>query len=270
MKTSKNRSRRRLPAALVLSAALLGTGASYATLTPGVADAADSQAAGDVEKGRKLYQTSCMSCHGPSGVGRQSLKEDDPGVPSLIGVGAAAVDFQVGTGRMPMRATGAQAPRNMPVFDDAQVNDLAAYIASLGPGPSVPKQKYLDPVTDAKALTEGGEIFRINCAMCHNVVGSGGALTRGKYAPKLTGVDPKHIYEAMSTGPQSMPVFNDANISPEDKQKVISYIVHVNSKPKPGGLSLGSLGPVSEGLFVWVAGLTMMIGCAVWLGMKSA
>lgn len=270
MKTSKTRPRRRLSSALVLGFALIGTGASYATLTPGVADAADTQAAGDVEKGRQLYQTSCMSCHGPSGVGRKSLKEDDTGVPSLIGVGAAAVDFQVGTGRMPMRATGAQAPRNMPVMNDAQIADLSAYVASLGPGPSIPKKKYLEPVTDAKALTQGGEIFRINCAMCHNVVGSGGALTRGKYAPGLAGLDPKHVYEAMSTGPQSMPVFNDANISPEDKQKVISYINHVNSKPKPGGLSLGSLGPVSEGMFVWVAGMTMMIGCAVWLGMKSS
>ena len=36
--------------------------------------------------------------------------------------------------------------------------------------------------------------------------GAGGALTRGKYAPSLQNTTPKHIYEAMVSGPQSMPV----------------------------------------------------------------
>ncbi len=55
----------------------------------------------------------------------------------------------------------------------------------------------------------------------------------------------------MVTGPQSMPVFNDANISPEEKQSIISYLKYVEAQPSPGGLALGSLGPVTEGLFAW-------------------
>ena len=102
------------------------------------------------------------------------------------------------------------------------------------------------------------------------LVGAGGALTRGKSAPGLEGVSPAHAYEAMVTGPQSMPVFNDANITPEDKQDIISYLKYVEEEPSPGGVSLGSLGPVSEGLFAWAGAMVILIGCAVWLGAKSS
>lgn len=56
-----------------------------------------------------------------------------------------------------------------------------------------------------------------------------------------------HIYEAMVTGPQNMPVFNDLNISPEDKRDIISYLKYIENNPSPGGFALGSLGPVAEG-----------------------
>ena len=79
----------------------------------------------------------------------------------------------------------------------------------------------------------GGEIFRVNCAMCHNFAGAGGALTRGKYAPSLFGTTPKHIYEAMVTGPQSMPVFNDPNIAPTDKRDIIAYLKATQDAPEP-------------------------------------
>ena len=106
--------------------------------------------------------------------------------------------------------------------------------------------------------------------MCHNFAGSGGALTRGKYAPNLRNVTGAHIYEAMATGPQSMPVFNDANITPENKRDIIAYLHDVDKNENPGGLNLGNLGPVSEGLFAWTFGIGILIACAVWLGKKAA
>ncbi len=162
--------------------------------------------------------------------------------PGLIGVGAAAVDFQVGTGRMPLQANGPQARVKEPQFNDEQTAQLAAYVGSLGPGPAIPEAQYLDPKKGDPAA--GGGLFRTNCAMCHNVVGAGGALTRGKYAPNLSEVSPKHLYEAMQTGPQNMPIFNDANLTPDDKRDIISYIREVSENPSPGGFKLGSLGPV--------------------------
>jgi len=105
--------------------------------------------------------------------------------------------------------------------------------------------------------------------MCHNVAGAGGALTEGKYAPNLQSVTGKHIYEAMVTGPQNMPVFNDLNLTPEQKADIITYLKYVQDNKSPGGFALGSLGPVAEGLFIWIFGLGAVVAMTVWLTAKS-
>lgn len=262
MKALAARRRHPLAAVLLMLLGLMVTGATYAVAAPST-EKASHLLTGDKANGEKLFLANCSTCHGVGAVGATAG-------PSLIGVGAAAVDFQVGTGRMPMEATAPQAPRKEVLFSQQQIADMSAYVASLGPGPAVPAEEYLSYVTSEDRLAEGAELFRVNCAMCHNVVGAGGALTRGKYAPPLHGVEPAHFYEAMITGPQSMPVFNDANITSEQKQSIISYINYVNEQPSPGGLTLGSIGPVSEGLFVWIGLLVLIIGCTVWLGAKSS
>ena len=105
--------------------------------------------------------------------------------------------------------------------------------------------------------------------MCHNFAGQGGALTRGKYAPTVMGVTARHIYEAMITGPQSMPVFSDKTITPEEKLSMIKWIKAVEAEPQLGGASLGRVGPVTEGLLAWTLGLGLLVGAAVWLAMKA-
>ncbi|GAB2680180.1 cytochrome bc1 complex diheme cytochrome c subunit [Thalassiella azotivora] len=262
MKALAARRRHPLATVVLLLLGLLVTGTAYATVAPGSAEAGTT-AEGDAERGRELFLANCSTCHGDQATGTGIA-------PSLVGVGAAAVDFQVGTGRMPMQATAPQAPNKPRELTEQDTADLAAYVASLGPGPAIPDEDVLRPTDDPEALARGGELFRINCAMCHNVAGAGGALTRGKWAPALDGVSEKHIYEAMATGPQSMPVFNDANLSPEEKNDIISYLKYMEERPSAGGLSLGSLGPVSEGLFVWVGAMALLIGAAVWLGAKSS
>lgn len=250
---------------VILLFALVAMGGLYVTLQPRAAQA-EGASADDIAAGRELFLANCATCHGLQGQGRV----DDDGHtigPSLIGVGAAAVDFQVGTGRMPMAASGPQAQRKPPQFTDEQTHQMAAYVASLGPGPAVPSDDAVDPSKGDPVA--GGEVFRINCAMCHNAAGAGGALTHGKFAPPLTGVKPRHIYEAMETGPQNMPVFNDDNISAKEKRDVIAYLDAIEKNGSPGGLSLGSLGPVTEGLYAWTIGLVMLLGCAVWLGAKA-
>ena len=262
--------RRRHPAAIavLLLLGLLVTGGAYSFLAPKDANAAASVAADTVEEGKNLFLANCASCHGLNAQGTKSG-------PSLVGVGAASVDFQVGTGRMPLAGPNIQAPVGKVKFTDEEISALAAFVASLGPGPAIPDAKWttvIEPGTpeNNRAIAEGGEIFRVNCAMCHNFAGAGGALTRGKYAPSLQETTPQHMYEAMVSGPQSMPVFNDTNLTPEAKQKVISYLKAQENATNVGGLTLGNLGPVSEGLFAWVFGLGILIGCAIWLGKKAA
>ena len=153
-------------------------------------------------------------------------------------------------------------------FSQEQIDAIGAYVASLAPGPEVPTDEMVDPALGNVAL--GGELFRVNCAMCHNFAASGGALTRGKYAPPIRDISAVHIYEAMQTGPQSMPVFGDGNLSSESKRDIIAYLDALGTQENPGGMSLGSLGPVTEGLFAWVFGLGILVAAAVWLGSKAA
>jgi len=252
---------RRHPLATVslILVGLLATGGAYALFTTSAT--AETSAAQDelITDGGKLFAANCATCHGMALQGTSQA-------PSLIGVGAAAVDFQVGTGRMPMAATGPQAEKKPPQFTAEQISALAAYVASRGAGPGIPDEKYLQGDGDAAV---GAELFRINCAMCHNVAGAGGALTEGKFAPALGGVEPVHVYEAMITGPQNMPVFNDHNISPEDKANIITYLRFLDETPSVGGFGLGDIGPVSEGLFIWIFGLGAIVAITVWLTAKS-
>ncbi len=254
--------RRRHPAAIaiLLLLGLVVVGGAYSLLAPRTAQASISTA-DSVAEGKALFLANCATCHGLNAQGVDKVG------PSLVGVGAAAVDFQVGTGRMPLAGPSVQAARGEVKFTEEQIRAMAAYVASLGPGPGIPEEEYTTAKGGDVAL--GGELFRVNCAMCHNFAGSGGALTRGKYAPSLKNSTGKEVYEAMITGPQSMPVFNDANISPEGKKAIIAWLETTRSEQNVGGMNLGNLGPVSEGMFVWVFGLAFMVACAVWLGQKS-
>jgi ubiquinol-cytochrome c reductase cytochrome c subunit len=260
-KRKLNNSRRNPFAAIVVIAAgLLVAGGGYAGATAAVShNTGGAYTADQITQGSKLFKANCASCHGKNAEGANYG-------PSLIGVGAAAVDFQVGTGRMPGQASGPQLMKKPVQFTPEQTAALAAYVASLAPGPSVPDEKWTATTGNT---TRGGELFRINCAMCHNAVGAGGALTEGKFAPVLKGVEAKHIYEAMVTGPQNMPVFNDANLTPQDKKDIISYLKYMEANPSAGGEELGSLGPVAEGLFLWLFVLGGIVAITIWLGAKS-
>jgi ubiquinol-cytochrome c reductase cytochrome c subunit len=262
--------RRRHPAAiaLLILLGLILTGAIYSAVAPRPAEAAGVSTA-DVTAGKQLFLANCASCHGVNAEGRATGNKDAIAGPALAGVGAAAVDFQMGTGRMPMRAPAVQAPRDDKVkFSQEQIDQIAAYVASLAPGPAVPSEEAVDPTKGDVA--KGGELFRVNCAMCHNFAGSGGALTRGKYAPSLMGVTPTHMFEAMETGPASMPVFNNDTMTPESKRDIIAFLTTLDKHEAPGGMSLGALGPVTEGMFAWIFGLGLMVAAAFWLGSKSA
>jgi ubiquinol-cytochrome c reductase cytochrome c subunit len=256
--------RRRRGGLLVVALALVAFGALYAAVQPDTSASADEPSSAQLAKGKQLYDVSCITCHGIDAQG-----EPNQG-PPLIGVGAASVDFQLGTGRMPLAAPGQQAVSRARVFTDSEIAAIAAYVDSLAPGPAIPSQDQYDTshVTDAE-LAQGGQLFRTNCAGCHNFAGKGGALPDGGHAPALTKTTPKHIYEAMITGPQQMPVFSDKVITPKDKTEIIAFIEHARTQPSMGGDDLGSTGPVAEGLWAWIAGIGTLVLVAVWLGAKG-
>ncbi len=259
-------SRRRHPRAgyAVMVLALVGLGGGYAALAPqpdrAQAAAVENASATDIAKGKQLFQENCASCHGLSAQGT------DVG-PSLIGVGAAAVHFQVSTGRMPAGDPGVQSERKPPQFSPEEIRQMAAYVASLGGGPPIPSEEKADPTGADVAM--GSKLFSANCAQCHNFAGSGGALTGGKRGPPLDDATPRQIYEAMLTGPASMPVFNNSTFTPEQKRAIIGYVVETRQEPNPGGHGLGRFGPVTEGLVGWLVGIGLLVGAALWITAKK-
>lgn len=248
-------------AAALIGLGLLLTGGAYAGASAAMASTADTQVATNltVEDGKKLFQANCATCHG------LDLQGTEAG-PSLYGVGELSVEFQVATGRMPLQAQGPQAPQKPVQFTQAQIEAMAAFVQSTSPGPTFPEDEVLDGEGD---IARGAELFRINCAMCHNVAAAGGALTEGKYAPGLANTSALHMYAAMVTGPQNMPVFNDLTLTTEDKRDIISALLFLQENESAGGFSLGSLGPVSEGLFIWIFGIGSLIAITVWITAKS-
>lgn len=260
--------RRPITGAVLLLLALVLTGGLYSAFAPAQAGATDSNEE-LVKQGRELFLVGCATCHGQNGEGVSTVDGNNLG-PPLAGVGAAAVDFQVGTGRMPLAAPGNQGPTKPQTFNQDEIDALAAYVASFAPGPAVPEESdySLAGLTEderTEAIARGGLIFRTNCSACHNFAGKGGAMPRGGYAPDLSNTEARHIYQAMLTGPGNMTNFSDGNLSPEEKRDVIAYLYSLREQPEYGGFTLGGLGPVSEGLFAWVVGIGAMVGFAIWI-----
>jgi ubiquinol-cytochrome c reductase cytochrome c subunit len=259
--------RNRLAGFVVMAFGLLAMGGLYAAVSPAQAQQTVTTAE-QVEEGRQLFTVNCSSCHGLNGEGIRTDGNGQLG-PSLVGVGAAAVDFQVGTGRMPMAAPGQQAPVKPVVFTDEEREALAAFVASLGPGPAIPDESDystagMSEEEREEAIVRGGQIWFTNCTACHNFDGASGAMPRGGKAPSLHETSPKNIYQAMLTGPGPMDNFSDGNISPEDKRAVIAYIESIREEPEAGGFALGAIGPVAEGLFTWL-GIGVLVVFTIWI-----
>ncbi len=263
MRSGTSRRRHRAARPLALAFALVLMGALYAALSPATQVAADTGMSAQVAEGKALFQVTCSSCHGLNGEGTSQG-------PSLVGVGAAAVEFQMATNRMPMAKPGAQAPRKVVQYTAQEINNIARYVHTLGPGPDIPNSSAYDYSNlDDEKIARGGELFRTNCSACHQAAANGGALPNGKYAPPLHGVEPLHIYEAMRTGPQQMPVFSAGAIPDEDVAAIIGYLKGIEEQPS-SGFSLGGLGPVTEGFAGWVLGIGGLCLIATWIASRGA
>ncbi|GIG90472.1 cytochrome bc1 complex diheme cytochrome c subunit [Plantactinospora endophytica] len=207
--------------------------------------------------GADLYLRSCASCHGPAGQGSQRA-------PSLVGVGPASVDFQLGTGRMPIDQEAAQPPHRRPAFSAAEIRAIVAHVSSFGGGgPQI-------PAVGPGDLRDGRELFLANCAACHSAAGVGATLTNGFVAPSLDQSTPVQVAEAVRVGPGLMPAFPESVLSPPQVDAVTSYVQELRgNRLDRGGASLGRLGPTTEGLVAWGIGLVLLVAVARWLGSRA-
>ena len=263
---SRRRVQRRLSGGLLLLIALTVAGGLAAVLTPTPQVAVADENSAAIKKGQQLFDTSCVTCHGAN---LQGVPDHGP---SLIGVGEAAVYFQVSTGRMPAMRGEAQAPRKDPIFDASQIDAIGAFVQANGGGPTVvrnPDGSIAMQSLRGDDLGRGGDLFRLNCASCHNFTGKGGALSSGKFAPDLGPANEQQILTAMMTGPQNMPKFSDRQLSFEAKKDIIGYVKTVTEERQPGGYGLGGFGPAPEGMAAWIIGMVAAIGLALWIGARS-
>ncbi|MDY5785363.1 cytochrome c [Corynebacterium sp.] len=273
---SRRKMRRTVAGAAALTFGLTGAGVLATALAPNAQVATaqrDEQAM--IQEGKDLYDVACITCHGAN------LQGVEGRGPSLIGTGEGAVYFQVNSGRMPMMSNDAQAERKKPRYTESQALAMAAYVAANGGGPGLVYNEdgtlameslrgtNYNGQMQAGDVARGGELFRLNCASCHNFTGRGGALSSGKYAPPLDPANEQEIYQAMLTGPQNMPKFSDRQLTADEKKDIIAFIKSSKETPSPAGYALGGLGPVSEGIAMWVIGVSLVAAAAIWIGSRS-
>jgi ubiquinol-cytochrome c reductase cytochrome c subunit len=244
---------------MALSALLCGGGALYAFASPPAgAQQATSVAHGQphsttaqraqIAKGRALFLDGCSSCHGDDGRGMEGI------APSLHGAGAAAADFYLSTGRMPLANPTDEPTRAKPVYSRPEMDTLTAYVASLGAGAAIPR---VDPA--AGELNRGLASFTLHCAGCHQVGARGGIVT-GAIAPALQDATPTQIAEAVRVGPFLMPAFNERQISDAELNSIVAYVLSTRDPDDRGGWGIGHIGPIPEGMVAWLlAGAALLL-----------
>ena len=197
--------------------------------------------------GRELFREGCSSCHGLNGDGVPQRG------PSLHGVGAAAADFYLSTGRMPLATPGQEPERARPQYSSAHIDALVAYVASLGGGPAVPSP---DPA--AGNVAQGQRIFAESCSGCHQIEARGGVVTGG-FSPSLQSASTREIYEAVRIGPWVMPAFDRAQLSDAQLASVAKYVRSTRHPDDRGGWGISNTGPVPEGMVTWLLGAASLL-----------
>jgi ubiquinol-cytochrome c reductase cytochrome c subunit len=217
------------------------------------------------ELGAELFAGNCVSCHGIDGRGVQQPQTGGAGDltgqgPSLRGAGAMAPDFYLRTGRMPIPHAGDEPERHHPYFTNREIKGLVSYIASFGKGPGIP-----NPRPGRGQLASGQQLFTSNCAGCHQVAGEGGYVT-GARVPVLRHATARQIAEAVRIGPFLMPRFGTKAISPRELDDIVAYVKSMRSPDDRGGLGIGHIGPVPEGMVAWLVAAVVLVGVCVLIG----
>jgi len=231
----------------------------------------------DIAAGENLFNAHCESCHGYQGQGGQA------GAPALVSVGAAAADFYLTTGRMPLNNPANQAIRHHPYFSDQEIRQLDSYIAALPAitgsgveGPTIPTVNPLcttatpDPSEPGcVTLAEGQRLFAIDCAQCHQAAGAGGMLSKGNVVPSLHNANITQVAEAMRVGPKPMPVFGPIVMTQHDMSAVAQYVQYLHKPANPGGLPISHFGPVAEGFAAILVGGIVLLFAARMIGNRG-
>lgn len=221
-----------------------------------------------IAAGETLYDLHCSACHGVGGVGAKG--------PPLLGVGPAAVDFFLSTGRMPLASPNDEPVSGPPFFNDDQIADIVAYVNYLDtvhgtPGPGIPDviAPCVKETTDCPSLSEGNSLFLLNCAQCHDASGAGGMLSHGYVVPSLRQATPVQIAEAIRIGPRPMPTFGPGQFTDQQVSAIADYVTYLSHSKNPGGLGIAYFGPVPEGFVAVIFGLGVLLLVSRFIGNRG-
>jgi ubiquinol-cytochrome c reductase cytochrome c subunit len=230
-----------------LLAAVIGAAVAQAFLAPPSRAALDASVS-QIAEGRQLFEESCASCHGPLGEGTANG-------PSLRHAGAAAVDFMLSTGRMPLADPDIQPQHQPPVFSPEQIRAIVAFVGTFSSGGEP------IPVVDVAAgsTSLGQQGYEANCAACHGSAGSGDSIGGNQIAPALNEATPTQIAEAIRVGPGPMPRFGQTVVDDRMMNSIVRYLLYLRHVPNRGGLGLTRVGPVAEGFVGVVIGLGLLL-----------
>jgi ubiquinol-cytochrome c reductase cytochrome c subunit len=200
---------------------------------------------GTAPPGADIYATQCASCHGA----QQQGTTDGP---SLHGVGLAAVDFYLSTGRMPAAVPWVQvahrderAAQQLPLAEiRALEDDLAPVVAG---GPPLPE------VVSGRDLHHGHQLYESNCQQCHAVGGNGGSIGRADWAPALHQATINEVADAIRAGPGEMPRFGERQLTQSDLNDLAGYVLAMQNEQPGSSIPSRSAGPVPEGTLGYVA-----------------
>jgi ubiquinol-cytochrome c reductase cytochrome c subunit len=218
---------------------------------------------------RHVFLRDCAFCHGADARGTELG-------PDLRGAGAAQVDFQLATGRMPvplgdasrtklLGSVGDAQDRRPPKYDAPTRRALVRYVTQLagGDGPAI-------PTLDVRSgdVARGGSLFRLQCAACHAWSGDGGALL-DREAPGTHAATALEIAEAVRSGPGNMPAFGRAALSDDQLQSLVRYVRYLDDPEDRGGSALWHLGPLAEGAVAILVGLGLLVVAVRWIGTRT-
>lgn len=259
--------RRQALALAVLLTVLAAAAVAIAEPPSGIVHEPGGSEMSERQLGAALFAANCASCHGPNGEGVERANDRGAGDitaqgPSLRGVGERAPDFYLRTGRMPLNHAGEEPERQRPFFNSREIDAISAYVAGFGGGPKVP-----EPHPDFGSPTEGLTLFTEHCAGCHQVVGEGGYVPGAK-VPVLQHASATEIAEAVRIGPFLMPRFPKSQIGDEDLNKIVAYVLASQHPDDRGGLGIGHLGPVPEGIVAWLVAAFVLTGVCVLIGTR--
>jgi ubiquinol-cytochrome c reductase cytochrome c subunit len=222
----------------------------------------------DIAAGEVLYDAHCESCHGPGGVGAKA--------PELLNVGPASVDFFLSTGRMPLASPTLEPMPGKPYFNPKQQAEIVAYINSVDiahgtPGPGIPVvvKPCAKETPTCPTLSEGNQLFLLNCAQCHDASGSGGMLSHGYVVPSLRQATPTQIAEAVRVGPRPMPNFGPGQFSDQQVSAIADYVHYISTKGDRGGFGIANFGPVPEGFVGIIFGLGLLLLVSRFMGNRG-